>query len=166
MSNYALVRTDNLAGIVDGSKLVSFKYLPGGTATAVENGNLVSISGYVSGERDVCSAITPTAGEAIGNLVLVANPEVIYDETKNNLTDYINEAGKIVRGYLLTKGDIFAVTAKAFDSGEVPDITTNKYIVCEADTTMKGASSSSNAIGMCVAVESEGGYTYYVIRVI
>ena len=68
---YGCVRTDNMAGTVLGSGLVSFKYQPGGVDTAIENGNVVVIGGYISGEREIRTASTPAADSALRVLLLL-----------------------------------------------------------------------------------------------
>lgn len=164
MADYAVVRTDNLAGTTDGSKLVSVKYLPSGTATAIENGNFVLLGDLVSGQREVFTGATPARDSAINNVALVASVELMYDERKKNLTEFRNEAGDIVRGYLLQSGDIFSVTVDALDKAP----TVGQIIELQAGTKGKVVSSltsGSTKIGTVIAIEVSGGLTYYVIRV-
>lgn len=161
-----VVRLDNLQGTVDGSKLVSFQYKPANTATAIDNGHVVVLDSLLSGEKELWKAVAPSANDGVGKLILVATPELNYDERKPNLDDFTNAAGANCRGYLLQKGDMFAVTAEAFTSGEVPDLTTNVYITIPATTYFTRASAATYAVLKLAAIETEGGYTYYVLRVL
>ncbi len=70
----------------------------------------------------------------------------------------------IARCYILEHGDMFAVTAGAFDV--VP--TVGKVIEAQAANKMKvvaTATSTSTTIGECIAVETDGATTWYVVRV-
>ena len=112
MAKYACVRTDNMSGTVMGKDLVSLKY-----DGAIENGSIVAIGGFVDGEREVRTATAPAVDAKIGDLALVATPEVVKDKSYNGLSDFINEEGTILRGYRLTSKDIFSVTKEAYESG-------------------------------------------------
>ena len=112
MAEYACVRTDNMSGTVMGKDLVSLKY-----DGAIENGSIVAIGGFVDGEREVRTATAPAVDAKIGDLALVATPEVVKNKSYNGLSDFINEEGTILRGYRLTSKDIFSVTKEAFESG-------------------------------------------------
>lgn len=166
-----VVRTDKMHGTDSGVGLVSFKYLPSGTKTAIENGNVVLLNGLLADstgaipDREVYKAVTPAANSAIKDVVLVAGVEVMYDERKKNLDEYENEAGKIVRGFHLSTNDIFAVTADCIDGTAAKD----SVIELEAGTKLKAVeslTSGSTQVGVCEQVENTGRYTYYVIRVV
>jgi len=168
----AVVRTDNLAGIVDGSKLVSVRYYVSTTETAIENGTIVLLDSLIEGTRGagshVWKAVAPASDSTIDGsnhkLVLVASPEYLYESNYAGLDEYQNEAGKDCLGYVLQHGDTFAVTVDAFASATAPT-STNKYIHPTASTAKITANStSSGAIGEFLEAETEGGYTYYVIR--
>jgi len=170
----AVVRTDNLAGIVDGSKLVSVRYYVNTTETAIENGTVVKLDSLIEGTRGagshVWKAVAPTAGDTITGtnykLVLVASPEYLYESNYAGLDEYENAAGKDCLGYVLQPGDTFSVTVDAFAGATAPT-TTNKYITVTAGTAkLTAASSNSNAIAEYLETETEGGYTYYVLRAV
>jgi hypothetical protein len=164
-NTYSIVRTDNLAGTVDGSKLVSLKYLPSDVATAIQNGNVVTLSSLVSGEREIWKAVDIAVDTAIGNIVLVASPEVLVDERLKNLSDFRNEAGDRVRGYVLQKGDTFGITSGALTG----NLTVGNIIEAAAGTKLKSVAtltSGSTKVGTIIAVESDNTYTYAVIRVV
>lgn len=173
MGNYAVVRTDLMLGTDARSRLVSVKYMGSGTtATAIENGNVVKLDGkLVNGtgatavtEREVYKGVTPTAGTDLKEVVLIASPEVMYDDLKKDLSDFRNEAGDIARGYRFHSGEVFSATAAAFTGTPAK----GSIIELQAGTKMKAVSSAtsgSTAIGKCIDVEVVGPYTYYVIEV-
>jgi hypothetical protein len=170
MSQYGVVRTDRMFGTDNRAGLVSVKYMGAGTtATAIENGNVVKLDGMISPEtnvyeREIFKGVTPAAGDALEDLVLIASPEVLYDERKKDLAEFRNEAGDICRGYRFHSGDIFSVTADALDG-------TAEYgsaIEVQAGTKLKAAASAtsgSTQVGTCIGVETVGKYTYYAILV-
>ncbi len=109
---YAVVRTDNMTGTDVRSQLVSAKYMgtAGDTPTAIENGNVIKIENLMDGEREIFVGTDVATDTPITDVVLVATPEVLYDERKRNLDEFINEANVPVRGYRFNSGDIFSVT--------------------------------------------------------
>ena len=159
---YAVVRTDNLSGIQDGARLVSMRYYVSTTKTAIQNGNVVSIGAL--DEPGVYKAAAPSAKQALGKLALVANPEVFRDsKAYHNLDEYINEAGKVIRGYILKSGDVFSVTAEALDS--TPGASTVGLEI-QAGTTFKCVTALTDAVAEYLGSDTANGYTYYKFRVI
>lgn len=160
--SYAVVRTDNLTGTRDGARLVSFHFYSGNAKAAIENGNIVSIGAL--DEPGVYKATAPTAKQALGKLALVAGVELIYDNhTYRNLDDYINEAGKEVRGYVLHSGDVFSVTAEA-PSAAPTDGTLGVEV--QAGTKLKVVEALTDAVAEYLGSDTQNGYTYYKFRVI
>ena len=163
MANHAIVRTDLMHGTDNRADLVSIKYMGanGKTPTAIDNGNVLKagalLRAHVRSGRSAVSTDT-----ALNDIVLVASPEVMYDERKRNLEDYENAAGKVCRGYRLRSGDIFSVTAEAFS---VTPSTSHKVVELAAGTKLKPAATATSPIGDIIAVETVGRYTYYVIRI-
>ena len=104
---YGIVRTDRMSGTKQPADLISAKYLPAGTATAIENGRVVLIGALVTGEREVYTATAPLANSALDSVALVASPELLFDERMHNLDEFRNEAGEIVRCYRFRSGNIF-----------------------------------------------------------
>lgn len=157
---HAVVRTDLMSGTDDRSQLVSIKYLgaDGNTPTAIDNGNILKVGDLVKGEREVYVGAVPEASTALKDIVLVASPEVLYDEHKKNLDDFVNEAGTICRGYRLHQHDGFSVTAAALD-GE-PAV--GKTVNIDAGTKMK-VGGTGTKIGTIKEVATAGRYTYYYI---
>lgn len=174
---YGVVRTDNMyATDVRGGGLVSIKYIvtTGSgdsevkTETAIENGNVLKIGDLMEGEREVYEGSAPAANTALGDICLIASPELMYDERKHGLDEFINEAGRICRGYRLHHADTFSVTADAFETslseiavGNIAELQANK-------TKMKvvaSATASTTTVGKIIAIEQAGSYLFYVIQV-
>ena len=176
MANHAVVRTDRMFGTDNRAGLISVKYVVSTTETAIDNGNVLKVgalegdstNGY---EREVFLGSTPAANDALKDIVLVASPEVMYDERLHNLSDFYNEAGKIARAYRLHDGDIFGVTkeALAFNTDEATDGKIGSVVELKADTKLNvktgSATSGSTVVGKVIAFDVVGPYTYYVILV-
>lgn len=165
---HAVVRTDNMYGTKVGPGLVSFKYLgnDGQTAADIDNGHVVKIEELQDNEREVYVGKDVAANDDLKNVVLVATPEVMYNERLRDLTDYYNEEGKICRGYRFHTGDVFSLTKPALDGNETPEV--GNIVELKAGTKLNVAdalTSSSTAVGKILHVETVGGYTYYAIKV-
>lgn len=171
---YGVVRTDNMFGTDVRAGLVSIKYIvttgEGASAvkteTAIENGNVLKVGALMEGEREIFEGATPAANDALSDIVLIASPEVMYDERKRNLDEFINEAGKPCRGYRLHKGDIFSVTKDALDGAAEPK--EGNVVELKAGTKLNvaaTATSGSTVVGKIIAVDVVGRYTYYAILV-
>lgn len=168
MAKHAVVRTDKLMGTDVRSMLVSIRYMgaDGIKAKEIENGNVVKVDALVAGEREVHVAKDVTAEDKLDNIALIAAPEVMYDERLRNLDDFINEAGKNVRGYHLHSGDIFSVTKEALIGAESPAV--GNIVELAAGTKLnvvESATGGATAVGKIIEVEIVGRYTFYVIKV-
>lgn len=178
--SYGVVRTDNLWGTDVRAGLVSVKYIVttgSGTTespyvkteTAIENGNVLKLAGLISGEREIYEGVVPAANTPLSSVVLIASPEVMYDERKRNLDDFRNEAGKACRGYRFHSGDVFSVTKDALDGAATPAV--GDVVELKAGTKLNvkaaatGATSGSTVVGKIIAVDVAGRYTYYAILV-
>ena len=162
---YAVVRTDNMFGTDVRAGLVSVKYMgaDGANAEEIENGCVVKLKELAEGEREVFVGVTPTAEDDLNDIVLIATPEVMHDERKKNLDQYVNEAGKTSRGYRLHEG-IYSVTAEAL----IGTPAKGNIVELAAGTKLNAvASATGNAtkVGKIIDVETAGRYTYYVIRI-
>lgn len=165
---YGVVRTDKMMATDVRSMLESVKYMgAGSTATAIDNGNVVKLDGsLMTGEREIKKGVTPAANDALDAIVLIASPEVMYDERKRNLDEFQNEAGKVCRGYHLHSGDIFSVTKDALDGVDTPAV--GNVVELKAGIKLNVAASAtggSTVVGKIIAVDVVGRYTYYVIQV-
>lgn len=167
---YAVVRTDKLTGTDDRARLVSVRYQPvDGTSnenvpTEIENGNFVLLGDLEDGSREIYIGTAPAANSALAKVVLVASPEVMYDERLKSLDQFINVAGKAARGYRLHTHDIFSVTADALDGTPAK----GKIVELQAGTKAKVVASATNGstvIGKIIDVNVVGRYTYYAIEV-
>lgn len=158
---YAIVRTDLMSGTKQPADLVSIKYQVSSVDTAIENGNVALVGALGTGEREVYLASAPTATSALEDVVLVATPELNYDERLKNLNQFRNEAGEIARGYRLRSGNIFSVTAEAL-TASTPAV--GNIVELQAGTKLKVVAtltSGSTKVGTVIAIEGD----YIVIRV-
>lgn len=171
MLGYSVVRTDNMAGTDVREALVSIEYLgaDGETPTAIENGNVLKVGALKEGEREIYVGSDVAVDDALSDVVLVATPELVYDERLRDLDDFINVVGKPCRGYRLHKGGVFSVTKGALVGAEEPAVgdvvefaAGTKLNVVAATT---GATSGSTVVGTIIAVDVVGRYTYYAIRI-
>lgn len=162
MANYTVVRTDLMHGTKNPADLVSLRvYDSGDKPIEVENGTIVELLGLEDGQREVYKAKLATASSDIEKCVLVASVEVMYDERKKNLDEFINEAGVIARGYALHHKDVFSVTTPGFVSGSVPS-SKNASVGIGTDGKIDA---SGTGLGEFLDVEISGRYTYYAIKV-
>ena len=163
---HGVVRTDLMFATDNRAGLVSVRYQPGNTQTAIDNGNVVLLGGLEGDSREVYVGGTPAANSPIKDIVLIASPEVMYDERIRNLDGFFNEAGKIARGYYLHTNDIFSVTKDALDGKETPE--KGDVVELKAGTKLNVAASAtggSTVVGKVIDVNVVGRYTYYAIQV-
>lgn len=163
---YGVVRTDNMTATDVRKELVSVRYQPSDVKAAIDNGNVVKLNGLESGSREVYKGVTPSAADDIKDIVLIASPEVNYDERKRNLDEFTNEAGVIARGYHLVANDVFSVTKDALDGAAAPAV--GNIVELKAGTKLNVVESltdKSTQIGSIIDINNVGRYTYYVIKV-
>lgn len=163
---HGVVTREAMSSEFDGTKRKSFKYLPAGTATAVDNGNVVLKSTLISGEREVYTATTPAVNSLLKNILLVTTPEVMADERLKNLTDFYNAAGDIATGDHLVSGDIFSITAEAFTAaatvavGDIVELAAAIKLKIVAAAT--GLTGGSTQVGTVIDIV-DGKYAIQVI---
>ena len=158
---YTVIRTDLMSGTKQPADLVSLRFYDAeGKQAEVENGVIVELQGYEDGEREVMKAVAASAGADLNECAIVAGVEVMYDERKKNLDEYINEAGKAVRGYIPRSRNMFAVTKDGFVGGTVPAKDAEVGIGEGGKIDAAGT-----GLGKCVDIEVVGSYTYYVIKI-
>ena len=150
-TRYACVRTDNMTGTVVGSHLVSLRY-----TDDIENGSLLVIGDYEDNTREVRAAGIPGAATPRDRLALIASEEVVKEVAVNDLFEFINKAGRIMRGYRFAANDIFSVTEEALseDSAE-PEIGQTASI-SNGSKMRLGAAAAGTTIGTVIAVEPDG----------
>lgn len=172
--NYAVVRTDNMSGTDDRSQLVSIRYMgdDGETPTAIENGNVLLVKKPIqnadnSYQREIRVGAKPAANSPLNEIVLIATPELLYDERLKALDDFRNEAdGAPARGYRLHNGDQFSVTKGALDGKSTPAV--GDVVELKAATKLNVAASltsNSTQVGIITGIETVGPYTYYCVTV-
>ena len=160
-NKYSVVRTDLMSGTKQPADLVSFRfYNAEGEVAEIENGAIVELKGYEEGEREVMKAVAATSASNLADCAIAVGVEVMYDEREKNLSDYINEAGKIVRGYIPRSRNMFSVTKEGFVGGTVP--TKGAAVGIGANGKIDAA---GTGLGKCVAIEATGRYTYYTIQI-
>lgn len=157
---YTVIRTDSLSGTDQRADLLSVRVVDSGdNAIEAENGTIVKIGKLVEGEREIYKATLAAEGDKLEDCAILAGVEVMYDDRKRNLDDYINEAGKNVRAYIPRSRNFFSVTKEGF-VGAPPAVEGKVGIGANGkiDATKTG-------LGVCRAIEVAGRYTYYVIQI-
>ena len=163
---YGIVRTDNMYGTDVRAALVSIKYMgeDGATPTAIENGSVLKVGALVEGEREIYVGGAVAADDKVADVVLVASPEVMYDERKKNLDEYINAAGKACRGYHIHSGDIFSVTKAALTGEAAPAVGNVVELAAGTKLNVVKDVTGATVVGTIIAVDVVGRYTYYAIK--
>lgn len=163
---YAVVRTDNMDGTDVRAQLVSVMYMgsDGETETEIENGHVVLLGELIDDEREIHSATDVAADSDLKDVVLIASPEVMYDETKWSLDNFINPAGVPARGYRIHEGSTFSVTKDALAGLDEPAVG-NIVELAEGTQLNVAESASGTQVGEIERIETVGKYTYYTIRV-
>lgn len=159
---HGIVRLDNVSAQYNGALIKSVKYYVGSTATAIDNGCIVALSGLMDGQREIYKAVAPTATSKV---LLACGVELMYDEsTYHGLGDYQNEAGKPFRAIELQTGDTFSATAEAFDTTPAK----GNYVTVAAGSTkmtIKTSVTTETVLGTIVDIDTVGTDTYYVVSV-
>lgn len=109
---YAVITREAMASEYDGTKRKSAKFYNSDVPAEIENGMVVKIAGTIPGEREVLKVVAPEGTEDVADLWIVTTPEVVADERKKNLSDFVNEAGQIITIDKLMPNDIFSLTAE------------------------------------------------------
>ena len=109
---YTVITREAMASEYDGTKRKSAKFYNSSSPAEIENGMVVKIAGTIPGEREVLKVVAPEGSEDVADLWIVTTPEVVADERKKNLSDFVNEAGQIITIDKLMPNDIFSLTAE------------------------------------------------------
>lgn len=172
MANHAVIRKDRLYGTDVAPALVSMRYVDSnGNGAAIDNGNVVRLDGlmvHTDGtiERELYKAVTPAANTDLKDIAIVGTPEVMYDERKKNLDEFVNEAGADSLGYRPHAGDMFGVTADGLSAAAT--IAKGDLVELQAGTKLKVVKSATNGstqVGVIADINKVGRYTYYVVEV-
>lgn len=166
MAKHVVVRIDNMSGTANGAHLKSGKFYASSQPAAIDNGQLVMVTGMAG--REAYKVEAPTGEVIRSQLYLVATPELFYDQSVTHyLDEWTNEANSIVRMYALVPGDQFSVTEEAFEktNGE-PNVGT--FIGYKDGSTKFETQSAKDAktVGVVREEETIGRYTYYMIEVV
>lgn len=158
---YTVIRTDLLSGTKQPADLLSVRvYDAEGNMIDAENGVIVKIGALEEGEREVYKATLATANDPLYECAILAGVELMYDERKKSLDEYINEAGKAVRAYIPRTRNMWSITKEGFVNEEVPEVG-GAVAIGEGG---KLVAAESDGIGTCIAIEQAGKYVMYVIR--
>ena len=167
---HAVIRTDKMFGTDNRVGIFSVLFGAEGADAFeyadIDNGNVVMRCDLKDGERELYYATTPAANSAIEDIVIIASPELLYDERQHGLDKFYNKAGVPARAYTLHHGQIWSVTKEALAGKESPE--KGDLVELKADTKLNvvgSATSGSTVVGTIADVETVGRYTYYVIEV-
>jgi len=159
--SYCVIRTDLMSAVNNAADLVSLRfYNAEGEMAEIENGVIVELQGFEEDQREVRKAVAATSSSDLNSCAIVAGVEVMYDERKVNLDEYINEKGKAVRGYVPRSRNMFSLTKEGFVGGTVPEVGAEVGIGEGGKLDAAGT-----GFGKCVASEVAGRYTYYTIEI-
>ena len=160
-----VVRTDKMFATDNRAGLVSVRYQSSGVEADIDNGNVVKLDGLETGSREIYKGVTPSKSDSIGDIVLIASPEMMYESGKYDITKFVNKAGAISRGYRLHKGDIFSLTVEALTAtnpsvGDIVELDDAKKLKVVASAT-----NGSTKIGSIIDKNVTNRLTYYVVEV-
>lgn len=160
-NKYCVIRTDLMSGTTQPADLVSLRfYGADGKVAEVENGVIVELQGFEEGQREVRKAVAATASQDLNSCAIVAGVEIMYDERKRNIDEFINEAGKATRGYIPRSRNMFSITQEGFVGGVVPAVGAEVGIGEGGKVDAAGT-----GLGVCKHIEVAGRYTYYMIEI-
>lgn len=108
MAEVKIVRLDKVLAGANGNLEHVLVHNANGDQVATSNGVFVELGELVAGEKELAKATL--ASDATKEVLLVASPEVMYDERLYKLEDFVNKAGKASRAYYLFTGDIVTFT--------------------------------------------------------
>lgn len=109
-----IVRKDKLLAGYNGNLESVIIHDAGGDEVESTNGVFVTVGGLMDKGREVKEA-TLAENPEDADVLLIHNPEVMYDERLSKLEDYKIEAGEVSRAYRLFDGDIITLTVDLFD---------------------------------------------------
>jgi hypothetical protein len=111
----AIVRKDKILSGYNGNLESVMVHNNAGSATVeTTNGVFVVVEGLMAGQREVKKARLAGSADATKDVLLVHSPEVMYDERKWKVEDFVIAKDKVARAYRLSTGDIITLTADLF----------------------------------------------------
>lgn len=164
---HAVVRTDSMYGTDSRPDPICFKYMgsDGSAETEIDNGHVVTVDKIVDKEREIWSAKDVETNSPVDNIILVASPELEYDEHLKALDQFYNKAKSICRGYRLHNGNIFSVTPDALTGEEASVGKKIELAKGNSFNVVTEATEGSTQVGKVIAIEQVGLYKYVVISV-
>lgn len=159
---HTVVRTDMLAGTVNPAYLENGRYVKDGAYADIDNGSIVMVGALEDGERESHVYSDVTADATIDSLVLIVVPETFKDTTthKEDVRDFYVKKGVCARGYRLTPGAEFSLTADGIDGNPTKGAAIGvdaKSHKCKVGGTVK--------IGTIIDIDVKNYMTYYTIQV-
>lgn len=153
-----VVRLDNLQAVYGGGHIHSVQ-----SAEVIENASVGVVGNLLAGEREV-RAFNKPADLAVDKAVLVAQDEIMYDQTRrsqNNLKNFSIEAGTPFRAYDLAVGDIFSVSKDAITAIAADVVVGNKVTLTVGSHLLaeKSSVTTEKFVGRIEAVEQIGTTT-------
>lgn len=164
---YTVIRTDLMDGTDERTELVSVRYAPSATKTAIENGSAVLLNGLEAGSRTIYVGATPAKNSDPNAIVVIASPEVEYDKKVFDLSTYINVAGKICRAYRLENHAVFSITKEGFGNEDLAPAV-GQVVELMAGTKWNNVASltaGSTQIGKIIDKNVIGNKTFFAIEV-
>ena len=110
----AIVRKDKMLAGYNGNLESVIVHDSAGKTLEITNGLFVKVKGLMDGQRETKKAVLAGIEDVKEDVLLIHNPEVMYDERLYKLADYRIEAGKVARAYRLYDGDIITLTDDLF----------------------------------------------------
>lgn len=157
---YGVIRTDKVSGENVFADMLSFRFYNGATPAEVENGVIVELEGLDTNKHEIYKAKAATSQSQLQNCAVAAGVELMYDERKRSLDEFINEAGRPVRGYTLRHRNIYSFTKECFVGGTAP----TKGASVGIGTGGK-IDASGTGLGTCIDIDTAGKYTFYAIQI-
>jgi len=167
---YSVARTDNLMGTDVRSALVSVKYYHNNAPAEIENGHVLKVTELLDKEREVYKAVDTAVTDSLNEIVLVVGPELIYDDRKKRLDEFVNAADEPARAYRLHNGDTFSVTKNALVGaaepavGDIVELAAGNKLSVSPKAV--GGTVGSTKVGRILHIEDTGMYLYYTVLVV
>lgn len=112
---HAVVRLDNVTGMVDGARLHSGRFMNSNTPADIDNGFPVKIGALEANEREIRVCTAPASGDTDWGIVTTPEVDPTAERNYYDLQDFYNKAGDAIRVHVLKDHNIFSVTQEALD---------------------------------------------------
>ncbi len=165
---HAILRTDKMKSVDTRTNIVSVK-LP--DTLELDNGSIVRLGELIEYEtqigrgkkyREIYSIKPALPGTPLNKLVVIGSPEMNDFLVGDSIGSHYNKPGSIVRGYAISKGDIFSVTDELITSGE-PDV--GKLVITNGTGLEILEEDPYDPLGKIIDKEFYDNRWYYVIEV-